>query len=118
MYEYARWNFVDRQKRQKFDNISAGHEAFLIAIGQIKSAARPEETAPPLPAVFAGVWSKYRSLKFMQRDNGESVVLYHRDTISWQDLVAFKAATGETISLLEAELIMGLDAIFEGREDG
>jgi len=26
--------------------------------------------------------------------------------------------TGDEISLLEAELIMGIDAIFEGRDDG
>jgi len=38
--------------------------------------------------------------------------------INWRDLVAYKSMTGETISLLETELIMGIDAIFEGRNDG
>jgi hypothetical protein len=37
--------------------------------------------------------------------------------INWQDLVAYKSVTGETISLLETELIMGIDAIFEARDD-
>lgn len=118
MYEYARWNFIDRQKRQEFDAIGAGHEAFLIAIGQITAAKQQEEIIPPLPSMFAGLWDKYRSLKFIQRDTGEAVVLCPRDIINWHDLVAYKSVTGETISLLECELIMGLDAIFEGRNDG
>lgn len=63
------------------------------------------------------VWDKYRSLKFVQRDTGESVVLCPRDIIKWQDLVAYKSVTGDEISLLDAELIMGIDAIFESRED-
>lgn len=73
---------------------------------------------PSLPSVFVGVWDKYRSLKFVQRDTGESVVLCPRDIIKWQDLVAYKSVTGDEISLLDAELIMGIDAIFEGRDDG
>lgn len=71
-----------------------------------------------MPGIFAGVWDKYRNLKFIQRDTGESLVLCPRDMINWQDLVAYKSMTGETISLLETELIMGIDAIFEGRNDG
>jgi len=72
---------------------------------------------PSLPSIFVGVWDKYRSLKFVQRDTGESVVLCPRDIIKWQDLVAYKSVTGDEISLLDAELIMGIDAIFESRED-
>ena len=64
------------------------------------------------------MWDKYRNLKFIQRDTGEPLVLCPRDMINWQDLVAYKSMTGETISLLETELIMGIDAIFEGRNDG
>lgn len=70
-----------------------------------------------MPALFVGVWDKYRSLKFIQRDTGESLVLCPRDIIKWQDLVAYTSATGDAISLLETELIMGIDAIFESRED-
>ncbi|ATE85640.1 hypothetical protein PF617_gp55 [Salmonella phage St162] len=64
------------------------------------------------------MWDKYRNLKFIQRDTGESLVLCPRGIIKWQDLIAYKSVTGDTISVLEAELIMGIDAIFEGREDG
>lgn len=87
-------------------------------MGVITAAEKQEETGPAMPAMFSGVWDKYRSLKFVQRDTGEAVVLYPRDTLKWQDLVAFSSVTGETITLLESEIIMCLDAIFEGREDG
>lgn len=90
----------------------------MAAIGQITTAAEKEDEGPALPGLFAGVWDKYRGLKFIQRDTGESLVLCPRDILNWQDLVAYKSVTGETISLLEAELIMGIDAIFEGRNDG
>lgn len=109
---------MDRQKKQKFDRISTGHEAALIAMGVITAAKNKKETGPKCPPEFLAVMDKYRSLKFVQRDNGESLVLYPRDQIKWQDLVAYKNVTGESISLLDGELIMGIDAIFEGREDG
>lgn len=87
-------------------------------MGVIQPAAKTEESTPRCPAMFIGVWEKHRALKFVQRDNGESLVLCPRDMITWQDLAAYKSVTGDTISLLETELIMGIDAIFEGREDG
>ena len=87
-------------------------------MGVLKSATTKANDAPSLPAMFAGAWGKYRSLKFIQRDDGESLVLCPRDVLKWQDLVAYTTVTGDTISLLESELIMGIDAIFEGREDG
>lgn len=80
--------------------------------------AQKETSGPQCPPMFTAVYDKYRRLKFVQRDNGESLVLYPREQLSWQDLVAYKAITGDSISLLEADLIMGIDAIFEGREDG
>jgi hypothetical protein len=87
-------------------------------MGVITTAARQIDSGPQCPPMFVAVFDKYRSLKFVQRDNGESLVLYPRDQIKWQDLVAYKSITGDSISLLEAELIMGIDAIFEGRDDG
>lgn len=112
-----RWTYVERQRKQKFDNIGAGHEAFARAMGLIADVPKPS-AGPTCPAMFIDVYEKYRSLKFVQRDNGESLVLYPREQLSWQDLVAYKSITGDSIGLLEAELIMGIDGIFEGREDG
>lgn len=90
----------------------------MQAIGQIPTATKKQDDTPNLPALFVAVWDKYRGVKFIQRDDGESLVLCPRDIIKWQDLVAYKAVTGDEISLLESELIMGIDAIFEGRDDG
>jgi hypothetical protein len=87
-------------------------------MGIIQEATRAPERGPECPAQLAHVVDKYRSLKFVQRRTDEAVVLYPRDQLSWQDLAAYKGVTGDSISLLEAELIMGLDGIFEGRDDG
>lgn len=87
-------------------------------MGIATPADKKDAEGPGLPSLFVAVWDKYRSIKFVQRDTGESLVLCPRDIIKWQDLVAYTSVTGDAISLLEAELIMGIDAIFEGREDG
>lgn len=87
-------------------------------MGVLAEAANKKEEGPKCPVEFLAVMDKYRSLKFVQRDNGESLVIYPRDQLKWQDLVAYKSITGDSISLLEAELIMGIDGLFEGREDG
>lgn len=118
LYDFARWLYVDKQKKQKFDSISAGHEAALIAMGVITDATQKDDGGPECPSLFVSTFEKYRELKFVQRDNGDSIVIYPRDLLRWQDLTAYKEATGQRISYLETELIMGLDAIFEGREDG
>lgn len=89
-----------------------------MSMGIIPTSDKTDPAGPSLPGIFVAVWDKYRSLKFIQRDTGDSIVLSPRDIISWQDLVAYKSVTGEAISLLESELIMGIDAIFEGRDDG
>lgn len=87
-------------------------------MGVITAAERKEDKGLECPPLFCDTFEKYRELKFVQRDNGDSIVIYPRDLLRWQDLVAYKEATGQRISYLETELIMGLDAIFEGREDG
>lgn len=118
MYDFATWSFVDKQKKQKFDSISDGHEAALIAMGVLQSAAKKEESGPKCPDIFIDTMDKYRALKFLQRHTSDSIRLYPRDMLTWRDLLDYQKATGHHISMLEAELIMGIDAIFEGREDG
>ena len=118
MYEFAEWSFIGKQKKQKFDSISAGHEAALIAMGVIKSAEKTQQSGPDCPDIFIGTFEKYRALKFLQRSTNDSIRLYPRDMLNWRDLLDYQQATGNNISMLEAELIMGIDAIFEGREDG
>ena len=81
-----------------------------------KRAAREE--GPSCPSLFMSTFEKYRELKFLRHVTEDSVKLYARDTLNWQDLAYYSWMSGQTISILEAELIMGLDAIFEGRNDG
>jgi len=79
---------------------------------------KKKDDSPECPALFADLFARYRELKFIQRDDGERITIYPREMLRWQDLVAYKEITGNEISLLDAELIMGIDGIFEGREDG
>lgn len=89
----------------------------MRSIGQLQESGKTEETGPACPSLFLGVFDKYRMIKFAQRHTDEAVKLYAREMLNWQDIIAFTSATGHSLSLLEAELIMGIDAIFEGRED-
>lgn len=89
----------------------------MRSIGQLQESEKTEETGPACPSLFLGVFDKYRTIKFAQRHTDEAVKLYAREMLNWQDIIAFTSATGHSLSLLEAELIMGIDAIFEGRED-
>lgn len=86
-------------------------------MGVIKSANRKEDKGTQCPLFFAQTFEKYRELKFVQRDNGDNITIYPRDLLQWSDLVAYKEVTGQQITILEAEVIMGIDAIFEGRLD-
>lgn len=90
----------------------------MRAIGQLPDAPKREDKGPECPSVFLDVFDKYRALKFVRRETDEAVKLYARDMLNWQDIIAFKAATGHSLSILECELIMGLDAVFEGKDDG
>ena len=87
-------------------------------MGTTQAVENAPEKGPECPAIFTDVMAKYRALKFVQRKTDDAVKLYPREQLSWQDLAAFQQTTGERISLLESELIMGLDGIFEGRDDG
>lgn len=87
-------------------------------MGIIQAKEKAPEKGPECPAIFTDVMAKYRALKFVQRRTEDAVKLYPREQLNWQDLAAFQQTTGERITLLESELIMGLDGIFEGRDDG
>lgn len=84
-------------------------------IDTAQRAARDE--GPQCPSLFIPLFEKYRELKFTIDRSGETFTLYPRNQLQWQDLVAYKEATQQTISIHEAELIMGIDAIFEGRDN-
>lgn len=87
-------------------------------MGVISGVERKVQKGPECPLIFAGVFEKYRELKFIQRETGDTITVYPREMINWADINAYKAATGQNVSMLEADLIMRIDAIFEGRNDG
>lgn len=86
-------------------------------MGVLKEAAKKEDKGPQCPSIFMETFEKYRGLKFLQRVTDDTIRLYPRDMLNWRDLLDYQKATGHHISMLEAELIMGIDAIFESRED-
>lgn len=109
---------MTKHKKQKFDSIADGHKAALIAMGVFDGAASAaRDDGPECPSIFIGTMEKYHELKFIRRVESDEIKLYARDTLSWQDLLCYSQVTGNEISMHEAELIMGLEAIFEGRED-
>jgi hypothetical protein len=87
-------------------------------MGVIDKSERAAQTGgPDCPPIFLTTFEKYRALKFTRRVTDDEVKLYARDTLNWSDLLAYKDVTGQNISMYEVDLIMGLDAIFEGRSD-
>ncbi|MNI48297.1 hypothetical protein D3C73_1028550 [compost metagenome] len=110
--------FVDNQKRQKFDAITAPHEAALISMGVIEKAERAaRDEGPECPSIFIGTFDKYREIKFIKRETELEVKMFSRDMLTWTDLIHYQQAIGQKIGVLEAELIMGIDGVFEGRDD-
>jgi len=88
----------------------------MVSMGLMQAPEVKQETGPDCPVLFLDVFEKYRELKFMQRDDGDRVILIPREPIKWADIKDYKDVTGRDISHLETELIMSLDAIFEGRD--
>lgn len=88
-------------------------------MGVIEADTRPAlPEGPDCPVEFMGLYSTYRDLKFQRLETEDGVTLFPRDQISWQELDAFSRMTGASINPHSARLIMGLDAIFEGRNYG
>lgn len=80
-----------------------------------KRAVRDE--GPKCPPSMLSTLDKYREIKFTRRVTDDAIRLFARDNLSWQDLVAYSQMTGVKLSIHEVELIMGLDAIYEDRDN-
>jgi len=87
-------------------------------MGVISQPAKKENKGPECPLIFTGLMDKYRSLKFIRRIKDDVVNIYPRDMLTWHDLESFQRVSGHKLSMLESELIMGIEGIFEGRDDG
>lgn len=90
----------------------------MISQGLIASHEKKEEKGPECPFIFIGTMEKYREIKFIQREYDDEIITYPRSMIKWSDIAAYKDVTGQTVTIFECEIIMKIDAIFEGREDG
>lgn len=73
----------------------------------------PEETPPECPSDMMKIMDKYYALKFVSRNN----VLIPREMLQYHHLTAYAELHKQPFSLLEVDLIIGLDALFEGRNE-
>lgn len=101
-----------RQKKQEFDSIADGHKAAMVAMG-LPVPPAPEEVAPDCPSDMLRILDKYYALKFVSRNN----TLYPREMLQYHQLTAYAELHKQPFTLLEVDLIMGLDALFEGRNE-
>lgn len=90
----------------------------MISQGLLQNSQKKEQKGPECPSIFIGTLEKYRDLKFVQRDDGETIINYPRDMLGWHHLDAYRRVSGQPLTMLESELIMGIDGVFEGRDDG
>lgn len=119
MLQFARWNFITRHKRREFDSIADGHKAALIAMGVVQNAPEAtQDTGPECPPELLTTFEKYREIKFTRRVDDDGIKMYPREQLRWPDLVAYSTVSGQNIGMFESDIIMSLDAIFEGRNDG
>lgn len=101
-----------RQKRREFDSIADGHRAALAAMG-LPVPAEQEEVPPDCPPDMMRILDKYYALKFVSRRN----VLTPREMLQYHHLTAYAELHKQRFTLLEVDTIMGLDALFEGRNE-
>lgn len=88
-------------------------------MGVLASDNRPaQDEGPQCPSSLFSTFNKYKDLKFAKRITDSEIKLYARDTLNWADLVAYSRMMKSDITIHEAGLIMDLDSIFEGRDDG
>lgn len=88
-------------------------------MGVIKRAERTaRDEGPACPSCFVPLFNVYRELRFAVDRSGDVNTLYPRNQLSYRDVDAYKRVTQHDLTIHEVELIMGIDAIFEGRENG
>ncbi len=84
-------------------------------MGVIEKANRTEQAkGPECPLIFISTYEKFKSLKFAEAQHEDKVVLVNRGQIRFSEIKAFKDTVGYDLTYLDVELIMGMDALFEG----
>lgn len=103
----------------EFDQISAGHKAALISMGVIEDTPQPpQRNGPEMPDDMAPLYAKYKRLRFGRKVDADAVTLVPRAALQYAELQAYSQISGDAFTPLEADIIMSIDAIFEGSEHG
>lgn len=118
LLDYCRYEYNAKQRRAKFDAIGAGHTAALVSMGVIQKAPDARNDGPELPGELAELYGHYRRLKFSMNRTEDGLVLIPRDQLGFADVAAYCQTMGASLEPWEVDTIMGIDGIFEGRENG
>ena len=87
-------------------------------MGVIKEAPQPEGRAQPdFPDGMESVYSHYKRLKFGRMVADDVVTLMPRDAIGFTDIRSYCRLHDVELSPHEVQIIMDIDALFEGREN-
>jgi len=110
LLDYCRWEWGDKQKLSKFDEIGDQHNEALIAMGVIDKAPESKRGEPELPEL--DLYWRYRQLKFGRNEN----VLVPRAQLSFSEIESYCRLSSWAATPTDIDIIMSIDAIFETRE--
>lgn len=84
----------------------------------VVQAEPPPRESPEMPAAMLPVYAKYKRIRFGRMIGDEAVTLIPRRPLQFAELAAYSQITGDEITPLEVDVIMSIDAIFEGSKHG
>jgi hypothetical protein len=87
-------------------------------MGIIKEAPQPEgREEPDFPDGMDGIYSHYKRLKFWRMVADDVVTLMPRSAIGFTDIRSYCRLHDVELSPHDVQIIMDIDALFEGREN-
>lgn len=110
LLDYCRWEWGDKQKLARFDEIGNQHNEALIAMGVIDEAPESKRDEPEFPEL--DLYWRYRQLKFGRNEN----VLVPRPQLGFAEIESYCRLSAWTPTPSDIDIIMSIDAIFETRE--
>lgn len=100
----------------KFDEISAGHNEALIAMGVIEKPPENNRESPTLPGEMIEIYHHFKRLRFGKSIGSDVITLVPRSQLTYSELSCYSKMLTEPLKPIEVDIIMDLDAIFETRE--
>lgn len=110
------YEYNDKVSLNKFDSIGNAHEEALKAMGIVTEQKELKRDTPKIPESLIYIYEEYRKLKFSIVKKDGSIVLYPRQQLTYAELDSYSRVTQSKLKTWELNLIMDIDAIFEGRE--